>query len=260
MLAYHSIKAQLACKSANDHHVNIFEASMDELIVPYIRSCISDNKLPSPNGYYTWMQQVVFTYLLSMSLCTAAVQRNNSEVMLICRKKTAPLFYGVNITCYQEIEYRDLTIRTLAPEGFIQYLKDNVSFSVSGQLSKGGDFVIKKIRLKMVIPTGLPTTERWLRACRSLDTLDKVSMASKLNSNISLIYMIFFNEDVDGLFNRLILLFQKHPLMAPCCQIHRVTEEACLLCARLGLGDCIDSLILPYTRAAIKASYGYGRV
>ena len=150
---------------------------------------MSNNNKPSFNDYYTWLQSVcdpnyifmrhvIFTYLLSLFLFRAAVRRNNSEVMLSARTKFSPLFYGVNMTCYQEIAYRDLKMRTLAPADLIQYLKDNESFSISGNPSKGegGDFVIenKNRRLKMLIPTGLPTTERWLKVCRSFDTLDEV--------------------------------------------------------------------------------------
>ena len=68
------------------------------------------------------------------------------------------------MTCYQELEYRDLNMRTLVPVDLVQYLKDNESFSISGNPSKGdgGDFVFenKNRRLMMLIPTGLPTKER----------------------------------------------------------------------------------------------------
>ena len=107
-----------------------YEASVDELMVPYIRQCISNNTKPSLNEYYTWLQSVrdpnyifmrhvVFTYLLSLFLFRAAVRRNNSEVMLIARTKLSPQFYGVNMTCYQKIVYRDLNMLTLAPADLI---------------------------------------------------------------------------------------------------------------------------------------------
>ena len=94
MLGFNSIKAQSACKSANDHHKTwqmitiFFEASADELLVPYIRQCICDKTKPSLNKYHEWLESVcdpnyifmthaVFTYLLSLFLFRTAVRRNN---------------------------------------------------------------------------------------------------------------------------------------------------------------------------------------
>ena len=73
----------------------------------------------------------------------------------------------------------DLKMRLLAPPEIQNYISDNESFSTSGHASKGegGDFVLenRNKRIKSLIPKGVPTEDVWLQACRSFDTLDKVS-------------------------------------------------------------------------------------
>ena len=65
--------------------------------------------------------------------------------MIVTRTKFASLFYGVNMTGYQEILYRDLKMRVLAPDSVNKYIQDNGSFSISGHPRKGegGDFVLE---------------------------------------------------------------------------------------------------------------------
>ena len=46
---------------------------------------------------------------------------------------------------YQEIDYRELKMRVLAPDSVNKYIQDNEPFSISGHPSKGegGDFVLE---------------------------------------------------------------------------------------------------------------------
>ena len=196
LMGYKSIKAQVHCQNASDHHkswqiLQIFlYATADELILPYIRKCLSENLKPSLNNFYEWlktvknsnylfMQEAIFTYVYSVFLFRAAVRRNNNEVLIAARTKFSSLFYGFNMTSYQEIDYRDLKMRLLAPPEIQNYISDNESFSQSGHESKGegGDFVLENMnkRIKSLIPKGVPTEDVWLQACRSFETLDKVS-------------------------------------------------------------------------------------
>ena len=195
-MGYKSIKAQVACQNATDHHKSwqIFHiflyATADELVLPYVRKCLAENQTPSLTKLYDWlktvkysnyifMQEAIFTYVYSLFLFRAAVRRNNSEVLLAARTKFSSMFYGFNMTSYQEIDYRDLKMRLLAPPEIQNYIGDNESFSTSCHASKGegGDFVLenRNKRIKSLIPKGVPTEDVWLQACRSFDTLDKVS-------------------------------------------------------------------------------------
>ena len=196
LMGYKSIKAQVACQNATDHHKSwqilhiLLYATADELVLPYVRKCLSEKQTPSLTKFYDWlktvkdsnyifMQEAIFTYVYSLFLFRAAVRRNNSEVLLAARTKFSSMFYGFNMTSYQEIDYRDLKMRLLAPPEIQNYIGDNESFSTSGHASKGegGDFVLenRNKRIKSLIPKGVPTEDVWLQACRSFDTLDKVS-------------------------------------------------------------------------------------
>ncbi|KAJ8307906.1 hypothetical protein KUTeg_014553 [Tegillarca granosa] len=56
--------------------------------------------------------------------------------------------------------------------------KENATFSVSGNISKGegGDFVVenRNRKVKKCLPSGLPTENKWLSVYRNIDRLDKV--------------------------------------------------------------------------------------
>ncbi|XP_061196610.1 uncharacterized protein LOC133204882 [Saccostrea echinata] len=124
------------------------------------------------------MKDIVFTYCLSLVFFRAGTRRNNSSVMLAGRTKFANLFYGLNMTHYQEIEFKDLRMRVLAPEDIKQFITNNESFSASGHTSKGegGDFLLEAYnrKTKCWMPPGIPDESRWLRSVRNVDTLDKM--------------------------------------------------------------------------------------
>ena len=168
--------------NANNHHKSwqilsiLFYGTTDELLVPYIRQCLQQNIKPSVSGYHQWLTKVknpnyiflnkaIFHYLF-LFLFRAEVMRNNSVIMLAARTHFVSLFYGLNKISYQEIEFRDLKMRVLAPNDVTNFISTNDAFSVSGHPSKGagGDFVLenKNKRMKLLIPTGLPTDTSWL--------------------------------------------------------------------------------------------------
>ena len=217
LMGYKSIKAQVACKSASDHHkswqlLQIFlYGTADELITPYILYCKDNNSKPSLSNYYEWlaqvknsnylfMQDVVFTYVYALFLFRSGVRRNNSEVLLAARTKFSPLFYGLNMTNYQEIDYRDIKMRLLAPPEIQNYLNENDSFSTSGHKSKGegGDFVLenKNKSMKSLIPSGVPSEDVWLRACRTFDKLDGVSILTIQYVSLSICKWLHVDDTV----------------------------------------------------------------
>ena len=205
ILGFNSLKAQLACQKANDHHkaMQILEiflyGTADELLVPFVRQCIAEGNVPCVEKYYLWlskvkdpnylfMKDVVFTYVFALFLFRGGIRRNNSDVLLSARTKFSALFYGLNMINYQEIDYRDLKMRVLSPPQVSEYITQNESFSTGGHPTKGegGDFVLenKNRRIKMLLPAGVPTPNRWLRVCRSFDILDEVRKFSIFNKII----------------------------------------------------------------------------
>ncbi|XP_021356987.1 uncharacterized protein LOC110452664 [Mizuhopecten yessoensis] len=195
MLGYRSPKAQLAAHAASDHHksfqmVEIALFGMaDELLLPYFRERMAAGVGVSAVDFMVWMRDVaspnflfmvdiVFTYLLSVYVFRAGIRRNNSSVILSSRASFTDLFYGLNMTHYQELELTDLMVRAQAPPQVKHFLAATESFSVSGNHSKGeaGDFILeaKNRRCKMWMPPGVPTEQRWLRVCRNFDRLEEI--------------------------------------------------------------------------------------
>ena len=159
MLGYKSIKAQVACRNANDHHKSwqiltiLFYNTVDDLIVPYVISYLAQKLKPSVSGYHTWLEtcsnpnyicmcHVILQYVFALFLFRDAMRRNNSEVLLAARTTFSSLFYCLNETSYQELDYRGLKMRVLAPENIQQFLRKNESFSVSGHPSKGEGVIL----------------------------------------------------------------------------------------------------------------------
>lgn len=173
MLGFKSLKAQFACQKSFDHHKSwqilqiFFFATCDELILPFVRKCIEAGKTPSLTDFYKYLsdakdpnyiflKDTVFTYMLALFVFRAGVRRNNHKFMLAGRNKFANLFYGLHMTTYQEIDFKDIKCRVLMPDEIKSYVSENESFSVSGNDSKGegGDFVLeaKKRKTKMWLP------------------------------------------------------------------------------------------------------------
>ncbi|XP_062568018.1 uncharacterized protein LOC134230270 [Saccostrea cucullata] len=195
MLGYRSPKALQACMDANDHHkafqfleILLFGTG-DELLLPYVRQCLSTDGTPSAQGYFEWccrvqdpnykfLQEVIFTYTLSVYLFRAGVRRNNCEVIMAARLKFAPLYFGTNKYNYQQIEVLDSLMRVCAPAEVSKFINDNESLTQSGHPSKGEgcDFILES-RNKMTkkwLPPGAPKEKHWNQACRNLDKLEKV--------------------------------------------------------------------------------------
>ena len=197
LLGFKSVKALTSCQKCSDHHkawqiiqILLF-GTMDELLLPYVKSCIAANREPSMEGLNEFMVSVknpkfhflyksVLTYLLALFVFRCGVRRNNQDFMLAGRSVVTDLFYGFNCTMYQEIEFKDIMARSLAPQEIKQFMSANESFNVSGHPSKGegGDFLLESFnrRTKRWLPPGLPTEEHWLKVCRNVDRLEEVSI------------------------------------------------------------------------------------
>ncbi len=79
---------------------------------------------------------------------------------------------------YQEIFARDLIMRLKAPEGVLNFLAKNESFSLSGDTSKGqgGDAIEEEANkaIKHYLPDGIPTFSIWQKVCRNIAMLEEV--------------------------------------------------------------------------------------
>ena len=195
LLNFSSPKALEACQKAFDHHkswqilIILFFGTVDELLLPFVRECMAANKGPSlqdfylylndcQNPNYLFMKDMMFTALLALIIFRTGVRRNHSDMMLAGRLKFSSLFFGTNMSFYQEISFRDAKCRVLQPDPVKDFWALNESFSISGHPSKGegGDFVLesKNKTSKQFMPCGLPDERRWLRSIRNLDKLKLV--------------------------------------------------------------------------------------
>ena len=80
-----------------------------ELLVPYVKACISASVNPTAEGIYEWLYKskstnmkfvfkCVFTYCFGLDLFRKGVQRNYYRVIITAMQKSSTLFYGLNKT------------------------------------------------------------------------------------------------------------------------------------------------------------------
>lgn len=182
-------------KASNNHNnwelVMIhFISSVDELLLPYVRQCLEEVKIPTVHGFHAWMSTVQdpnymfmaemsLTYLLALFIYRSGIRRNNSLITNVGRTKFSPLFYILHAPKYAELELRDMVTRLSAPDEVKELLKASESFSHSGHPSKheGGDFCLESYnrRTKNWKPPGVPSDDQWLRIIRNLKEFDEAS-------------------------------------------------------------------------------------
>ena len=192
-LGFRTSHAQDVVRNGVDHHRSrqILEVALQaisaELLIPYIRDCISHNIRPSFSGYFAWIEtnvndpvynflfDICFTYLLAFKLYNEATRKNNSDRMMAARVAFAPIFTGRNHPKYRELHLRDLVLRTQLPDDMAQHIKENEAFSVSGDAAKGqgADFIQEEKNrvIKSFLPPGMPTEEIWRNISRKADDL-----------------------------------------------------------------------------------------
>ena len=197
LLNFKSPKAKEACRKAYDHHkawqmlTILFFGTCDELLTTYIRDSMTSGTNPSSTNFYQYlhncrnknyrfMAEIIFTYLFALMIFRVGVRKNHQDVLLAGRLKFSPLFYCLNMPFYQQIDFRDLRIRTLLPDQLQSFWRATESFSVSGNAEKGegGDFVLegRNKATKQWIPMGLPNELRWKRSIKNIDLLEEVGI------------------------------------------------------------------------------------
>lgn len=208
-LGFRREKALQVVRSGIDHHRSrqILRAALDaisrELLVPYVRHCISENKNVSVDGYSMWMENevndqgylfmyhITFTYLLAFQLYTEGTRKNNHIRMMAARSAFAPLLYIAHHPKYQKLHLRDMCQREMYPPDLREYLESMESFSVSGKQNKaqGADFIHEEVPNRLVksfLPPGTPTPETWKNICRKALLLKSIKENVLAKSGISL--------------------------------------------------------------------------
>ncbi|MCH9658355.1 hypothetical protein K0U27_06615 [archaeon] len=162
--------------------------TMDELLIPYVRSCNSTRTKPTADGYLVWKETVtnpaylyifeqVTVYCQAIMNMRAGLRRNNAELVSSARIKHAPIFHGKNHPKYQAIELAETIRCSKQPTAITTFLDGVQSISDKGQ-SRGEDFDFKvevvNHQSKTWVPHGVPANEDWLRIFRNLEQLEKV--------------------------------------------------------------------------------------
>ena len=190
-MGFRSPNALQFCEKAGNTHKTweliqiIFYGTGDRILKAYIQ-CNPD---PSARGFWQWVQNVsndtmffmadlIFNYILALHLYKDAIRYANAKQMLVCRTKFARLFYVTNMTCYQEIWYRDTLMRLRSPaevNAFIEHL-DCIRIN-DGHPAQGGDFLLENINLvaKEFCPEGVPSSQEWETILRTLQCVQKVN-------------------------------------------------------------------------------------
>ena len=77
-----------------------------------------------------------------------------------------------------EIDLRHKINLSQCPSDVKDFIEQCYGMSQSGHRSKceGGDFILesKNKRMKLWLPPGVPTLQRWLRVCRNLQSVEKM--------------------------------------------------------------------------------------
>ena len=206
-LGFRTPRAQDVFKNGVDHHRSrqVLEVSLQalssELLLPYVRECLSESIAPTGEGYQRWVQDeveddtymflyhVTFSYLLAFHLYTEATRKNHSRRMMAARVVFAPLFFVGHHPKYQVLHLRDLCNRVQYPPLLKAHVESTESFSVSGVQNRGqgADFIHEETNrlVKSFLPPGMPTEETWLRVCRKASDLRAMKNSALAASGFS---------------------------------------------------------------------------
>ncbi|KAJ8022554.1 hypothetical protein HOLleu_37485 [Holothuria leucospilota] len=202
--------AQKYAKKASDHHKSwellciLYEGSVEELLLPYVRSCVESQVEPSPVGYLLWtenvkspkyqyLQEQVFTYLQSIRNFRKGVRNNDKDLIMAGKYKHAPIFHGRNHPKYSQIELIEAKHDIIMPPLVKEFVHSHQSVSQSGQAGRGEDmdFQLENLnkRSKVWTPKGVPSEADWLRTFRNLEKLDKVQYHTLFSFTFETIYV-----------------------------------------------------------------------
>jgi len=186
--------ALMYARKGSDHHKLwqileiVYLALSDELLLPFIRSCLKEGITVSVSNYwkyceniksgtYAYFQQMTFTYLHSLMLLRTGVRHNNSKAILTAESKLVDLFFVRNHPIYREIFYEFFKIECFIPPEIKEIMHDTLAVSRTGHENhyQGGDAVLEEInKAAKRWSIGVPSFSQWQRNFRNLDDITKV--------------------------------------------------------------------------------------
>ena len=192
-LSFQSPLAQQSAKRCDDHHktwaifVTFHLATLKELVVVYVRSCVAESEDPTPSGFiefahkrrhipnFSYMYDQVCKYSQAIINFRMGTRRNNSQLIWSAKHTFKDVFHGRNHPIYSLIEINDTLLHNVAPQLVQDFLNQNSAFSKSGDKSKGqdADYILEETNqeTKQWIPKGVPEDETWRQVCRNLPHL-----------------------------------------------------------------------------------------
>ena len=133
-------------KAGSDHHKMwvILDASFiafaDELMIPYIRRCLSLDQQITVNGFwkfskmvkdpnYLYCIEMVFSYLLSFMQLRKGSRSGDPQAIRSSVLKIIPLFFGTKHSIYQELLLNDLLVHQRAPPETLECIRNTYTMS-----------------------------------------------------------------------------------------------------------------------------------
>ncbi|XP_063971571.1 uncharacterized protein LOC135159708 [Lytechinus pictus] len=189
-MGFCSDNAQKYAKAGSDHHKSweilqiMYYGSLQELVLPYVRECLSKSSKATPDGFLRWsrgvqkpqfkyLQEQILTYASAIMHLREGIRHNNMALVIAGRVKFAPIFHSRNHPKYQLIELVELSNFLAAPPAVQEFLRMHQALSTSGDPSRCEDldFILEVINKnsKAWAPRGVPTEEDWLRIFRNLE-------------------------------------------------------------------------------------------
>ena len=186
-MGFKSKYAQDFCQNASNTHktwellqIMLFGTG-DILLKKYIDT-VTPSETPSAEHFWAWAQSVpnetyyflcdmIFNYIVALYYYKDAMRQCDSQKMLVCRAKFARLFFVCNMTCYQELCYRDTLMRQCAPDSVRDFVENLDAVRLKdGHPGQGGDFVLENVNAlaKDFCPDGVPKEEDWRVILRTL--------------------------------------------------------------------------------------------
>ena len=193
-LGFVSDKALKYIRKGSDHHKmwQILEISYlsltDELLLPYVRHCISQCTTPTIEGYwkycenilnpnYCYIQQMVFNFPHALMLFRKGCRNNSPEHIVAAKNCMLVLFFGQNHPNCREIVHYDLKQYMRFPLLLKEIVLGCLTASCSNNIGhyQGGDAILEEInREAKQWMIGVPTEAQWERSFRNLDSISKV--------------------------------------------------------------------------------------
>ena len=178
-------------RRCSDHHKSwkileiLYLSISDELLVPYMRCCLTAGETPTVNGYwrraddicnpnYMYFQQMALTFLPSLMLFRVGCRRGNSNAIVAGRDKLSLLFYARKHPRYQRIMAVNKLIELKMPAELNHIVYSFMTLSRIGNTGhyQGGDacLEVNKEAKAWIPPTGCLQTEIGLRFSGILTT------------------------------------------------------------------------------------------